>query len=162
MRALCWNPSPKRGSPGANGDHTAGNGWRSVALQESVGFSQHEVITRQLHVAHVRGAPLFSMGTLLNQMFKSNQSTNLRTRHTARAVALNVFLAVRTAIIHEDIDLVAEDFNGASWRRKTGSEQPCDSAVEEAFKNAGSLCLAAPHCCGTLSWLRYSLRQTYV
>ena len=45
-------------------------------------------------------------------------------------------LAVRTAIIQEDICLVAGDSNDASWRRKTGLGQLYDSTLQEAFKNA--------------------------
>ena len=36
-----------------------------------------------------------------------------------RSIALNIFLAVRSAMIHEDVDMVAGDFTGESWRRKT-------------------------------------------
>ena len=59
----CWNPGPKRGSPGAIEDHIAGP-WHIVALQESVEFLQHKDITRQFHVAHFRECPtLFNTGT---------------------------------------------------------------------------------------------------
>ena len=36
----------------------------------------------------------------------------------------------------EDIDLVAGDFNGASWRRKTVPEQQYERTLEEAFRKA--------------------------
>ena len=53
-------------------------------------------------------------------------------------------IAVRTAIIREDIYLVAGDFNGASWRRKTGVEQQYHS-TQGAWRpeTPGSLCLPA-------------------
>ena len=35
-----------------------------------------------------------------------------------RSKAQNLFLAVRTAMIEEDVVLVAGDSNGARWRRK--------------------------------------------
>ena len=63
-----------------------------------------------------------------------------------RSIALHVLLAVRTATIQADVDMVAGDFNGASWRHKTGSEQQVDSTLEEAFKKKktpGSMCLFA-------------------
>ena len=47
-----------------------------------------------------------------------------------RSIALNVLVAVRTATMQEDIDLVAGDFNGASWRHKTGPAQQCDSSLD--------------------------------
>ena len=39
-------------------------------------------------------------------------------------------------MIEEDIDLVAGDFDGASWRRKMGRQQQYDSTLAEALKNA--------------------------
>ena len=53
-----------------------------------------------------------------------------------RSIASNVPLAVRTAVVQEEVDMVARDFNGASWRRKSGPEQQFDSTLEDAFKNA--------------------------
>ena len=47
-----------------------------------------------------------------------------------RSVAVNALLAVRTAVIQEDVDIVAGDFNGASWRRQTGPE--CEIVREES------------------------------
>ena len=44
--------------------------------------------------------------------------------------------AVRTATVQGNAVVVAGDFNGACWRRKTGLEQQFDSSLEEAFKNA--------------------------
>ena len=37
-------------------------------------------------------------------------------------------------MIREDIDLVAGDFNGTSWRRKVGADQQYDSTLGDAFK----------------------------
>ena len=53
-----------------------------------------------------------------------------------RSIALNILLAVRTVLLHEEMDMVAGDFNGASWRRVSGPEQQFDSTLGEAFKNA--------------------------
>ena len=55
---------------------------------------------------------------------------------TTRTVPLNVFSTVHSVMIEEDIDLVAGDLKGASWRRKVGAEQPYDSTLGEALKNA--------------------------
>ena len=38
-------------------------------------------------------------------------------------------------MLQEDVDMVAGDFNGASWWRRSGSDQQIDSTHEEAFKN---------------------------
>ena len=37
---------------------------------------------------------------------------------------------------NHDIDMVAGDFNGASWRHRSGPDQQFDSTLEETFKNA--------------------------
>ena len=47
---LCWNPGPRRRSPGAIEVHFAGP-WHTLALQELVEFFQHEVVTRMCQVA---------------------------------------------------------------------------------------------------------------
>ena len=51
-----------------------------------------------------------------------------------RSIALNTLLAVRTMVIQEGVDMVAGDFDGASWRRRPGPDQQHDSTLEEAFK----------------------------
>ena len=53
-----------------------------------------------------------------------------------RSIAWNILLAVCTVLLQEEIDMVAGDFNGASWRRVSGLGQQFDSTLEEAFKNA--------------------------
>ena len=35
----------------------------------------------------------------------------------------------------ENVDMVAGDFAGASWRRKSGPEHQLDSTIEETFKS---------------------------
>ena len=45
-------------------------------------------------------------------------------------------LVVRTIIVQDDVGMVAGDFNGVSWRRKSGPDQQFDSPLEEAFKDA--------------------------
>ena len=35
-----------------------------------------------------------------------------------RGIALNILLAVCTVTLQEEDDMVADDFNGASWRRR--------------------------------------------
>ena len=51
-----------------------------------------------------------------------------------RSIAQDIFSAVRTAMFQEDMDLLASDSNGASWRRKVGADQQFDSTLEDAFK----------------------------
>ena len=68
-----------------------------------------------------------------------------------RSIALNVLLAVRTAMVQDDADIVAADLRGASWRRKGGTDQPFDRIREVAFKKTqGFLCHLALHFCGVL------------
>ena len=47
-----------------------------------------------------------------------------------------MLLAVRAIMWQEKVDMVAGDFNGASWRRKPGLQQQLDITLEETFKNA--------------------------
>ena len=42
---------------------------------------------------------------------------------------------VRTVMHQEQVDLVAGDFNGAGWRKKSGVDQPRESTVHKAFAN---------------------------
>ena len=59
-----------------------------------------------------------------------------------RGLAKNFLLAVRTVMYQEQVDMVAGDFNGAAWRRRSGNEQLHDSTIEEAFANTN---LPIPH-----------------
>ena len=54
--------------------------------------------------------------------------------------AVNALMEVRTAIIQEDIDLVAGDFNGASWRREWDLSSNMTVLFEEAFTDARRAC----------------------
>ena len=146
-----------------------------LAVQESIGFLEHDAITRQFHVAHFRGcATLFNKDTfgpdlqvksiyapseraycsgwaleaviskarfaLIPRHGKSSFATKSLHCHSAvdkkRSIAQNVFSAVCTPMIQGNIDLVVDDFNGESCRRKVGADQQYDSTYEEAFKNA--------------------------
>ena len=49
---------------------------------------------------------------------------------------------------HEDVDMLAGDFTGASWRRKTGPDQQFDRTLGEALKNARLPVPPGPHHCG--------------
>ena len=44
-------------------------------------------------------------------------------------------LAVRPVMTQEEVHIVAYDFNGASWWRRSGPEEQFDRTLEEAFKN---------------------------
>ena len=46
-----------------------------------------------------------------------------------RGIAKNLLLAVRTVMHQEQLDMVAGDFHGAAWRRRSGNEQRRDSAL---------------------------------
>ena len=59
-----------------------------------------------------------------------------------RGIAKKMLLTVRTVMHQEQVDMVAGDFNGAAWRRRSGNEQRHDSTIEEAFANTN---LPIPH-----------------
>ena len=59
-----------------------------------------------------------------------------------RGIAKHLLLAVRTVMHPEQVDMVAGDFNGAAWRRRSGNEQRHDSTIEEAFANTN---MPIPH-----------------
>ena len=50
-------------------------------------------------------------------------------------IGKNLLLAVRTVMLQEQVDMVAGDFNGAAWRRHSGSDPRPISSVEETFVN---------------------------
>ena len=52
-----------------------------------------------------------------------------------RGIGKKLLLTVRTATLDEHVDMVAGDFNGASWRRPCGSDRRLISIIEEAFAN---------------------------
>ena len=52
-----------------------------------------------------------------------------------RGIGKNLLLAVRTVMLQEQVDVVAGDFNGAAWRRQSGSDPRPVSIIEEAFVN---------------------------
>ena len=52
-----------------------------------------------------------------------------------RGIEKNVLFAVRTVMCQEQVDMVAGDFNGATWRKKSGDNQQRHSTIEEAFAN---------------------------
>ena len=53
-----------------------------------------------------------------------------------RGIALNTLLAVRSAMVHEDVDIVAGDFKGARWRRKSDPDQHFESAWKKRSQKA--------------------------
>ena len=52
-----------------------------------------------------------------------------------RGIGKNLLLTVRTVMCQEQIDMVAGDFNGAAWRRRSGSDPRPISIIEEALAN---------------------------
>ena len=47
--------------------------------------------------------------------------------------------AIRSVMQQEQVDMVAGDLNGASWRRKCGEDQRRASTIEEVFANTDLL-----------------------
>ena len=47
-----------------------------------------------------------------------------------RGIAKTLLFAARTVMCHEQIDMVAGDFNGAAWRKKSGDDQQLDSTID--------------------------------
>ena len=88
--------------------------------------------------------------------------TRFRHEHQQLSVELNVTRNVRIGgdtdltneqelvndLTHQDVihqkqvDMLAGDFNGAAWRRRSGDDQRRDSTIEEAFANTN---LPNPH-----------------
>ena len=52
-----------------------------------------------------------------------------------RGIGKNLLLTVRTLMCREQLDMVTGDFNGAAWRRQSGSDPRPISTIEEAFAN---------------------------
>ena len=52
-----------------------------------------------------------------------------------------MLLTVRTVMLQEQVHMVAGDFNGAAWRRQSGSDPRPINIIEEAFANT---CLPVP------------------
>ena len=50
-----------------------------------------------------------------------------------RGIGKNVLLTVRTVMPQEQVNMVAGDFNGAAWRRQSGSDPRPISIIEEAI-----------------------------
>ena len=63
-------------------------------------------------------------------------SLHIKNTHAKkRRIAKHLLLAVRTVMHQQQVDLVAGDFNGAAWRRQSGSDSRSISSIEEAFVN---------------------------
>ena len=62
---------------------------------------------------------------------------SLHTNHFVkkRGMGKKLLLTVRAVMLQEHVDMVAGDFNGAAWRRQSGSDPRPISIVEEAFVN---------------------------
>ena len=52
-----------------------------------------------------------------------------------RGIGQKLLLTVRTVMLQEHVDMVAGDFNGAAWRRQSGSDPRPISTIEEEFAN---------------------------
>ena len=52
-----------------------------------------------------------------------------------RGIGKKLFLAVRTVMLQEQVEMDAGDFNGSAWRRQSGSDPRPISIIEEAFVN---------------------------
>ena len=71
--------------------------------------------------------------------------------------ASNIFLAVRTFVLQEKVDMVAADFNEGRWRCKSGPQQQLDNTIEETFKKAK---LPVPPGHSPLRWARKGFHET--
>ena len=87
----CWNPCPKRGSPGAICNHIAG-WWHILALQESAEFHRIEHITCQFHALIFFVAVHSSTNIRFNLILKSSRFTCQPTRHTVTSRLSRPFL----------------------------------------------------------------------
>ena len=56
-----------------------------------------------------------------------------------RGIAKNLLLAVRIFLRQQQVDSVAGDFNGAAWRRQSGSDPRHISIIDETFVNTNLL-----------------------
>ena len=50
-----------------------------------------------------------------------------------REIEKKLLPAVRAGMLQEQLDILAGDFNGAAWRRRSGGDQRRDGTIEEAF-----------------------------
>ena len=72
-----------------------------------------------------------------------------------RGIEKHLLLANRIVMHQEQVDMVAGDFYGAAWRRRSGNEQRRDSTFEEASLSPGcQFHVALQHCGGPCGVLR--------
>ena len=61
-----------------------------------------------------------------------------------RGIGKKLLLTVRTVMLQEHVDMVPGDFNGAAWRRQSGSDARPISIIEEAFAKTDYLVPPGP------------------
>ena len=68
--------------------------------------------------------------------FFTMMSLHINNRYaTKRGIGKKLLLTFRTVMLQEHVEMVAGDFNGASWRRPCGSDRHFISIVREAVAN---------------------------
>ena len=106
--------------------HDTKNGLQEVIREGEAGRVFQAVVSR----AAFRRVPRD------NKPFFTMMSVHINTHYAKkRGIAKNVLFAVRTVMCQEQVDMVAGDFNGATWRKKSGDNQQRHSTIEEAFAN---------------------------
>ena len=106
--------------------HDTRNGQQQVAKEGQSGWVLQVVISRATFGRIPRnGKSHFTVMSLhINNKYAKK-----------REFAKHLLLAVRTVMHQEQVDMVAGDFNGAAWRRRSGSDPRPISMIEETFVN---------------------------
>ena len=65
-----------------------------------------------------------------------------------RGIGKKLLLAVRTVMLQQHVDMVAGDFNGAAWRRPSGSDPRPSALLKNYLSTRAYPCHPAPHCYG--------------
>ena len=105
--------------------HDTTNGQQQVVKEGQTGWFLHSAISiATFRRIRSNGKSYFTMISL----HVDNQ------RAQKLGIAQNLLLAVRTVMHQEQADMVAGDFNGAAWQRRSGKDLRCDTTVE-AFAN---------------------------
>ena len=106
--------------------HDTKNGLQQVIREGEAGWVFQAVVSRAAFRRVRRNGKLFlTMMTLHTNDHYAKK----------RGIANNVLFAVRIVMCQEQVDMVAGDFHGASWRKNSGDNQQRDSMIEEAFAN---------------------------
>ena len=158
MRILCWNPSPKRGHPRSHRSsqwHT--RQFHVVQFRGCGSLVNKDTFEpdRQVKSIHIPADKAYCSGWALEagaskarfRRILGMASPVLQSCHCTATTLWprGAVLRWMWSAIQEDIDLVAEDFNGASWR----CDQQLTVPLKKRAKTPDSLYFPFPHHCGT-------------